>query len=259
MKPLDVLMQEYNKVLDSQLFNPECLDYSKLENHISFLTRLDVIENSSISVFDLFRKEHVYISGKFATMLGYNQEEIKQKGNAFFDTKIHPTDFYFLMKNGIELLKLAFNVPVSKRKDYKLISDYRIMNFQGIYTRVIEQHQTLELDSSGNIWLALSLLDCSPDQDLTSGIKSRIYDFRTGEFVPMPGNETVLENEVKLSQREKEILKLVQEGLPSKEIAEKLYISVHTVNTHRQRILEKLKVSNSLEAIQYATSLGLLN
>jgi DNA-binding CsgD family transcriptional regulator len=259
MKPIEKLNEEYFQVFESQIFNTDDLDYSRLDEHIAFLTRLDVIENSSISVFDLYRKEHVYISGKFATMLGYNQEEIKMKGNDYFDRKIHPDDFYFLMKNGIELLKLAFSVPVAERRDYKLISDYRVMNAKNCYTRVIEQHQTLELDKAGNIWLALSLLDYSPDQDIASGIKSRIYNYKKGEFIPMPGAEIHDETDMKLSRREREILKLVQEGMPSKEIAEKLYISIHTVNTHRQRILEKLEVSNSHEAIQYATSLGILN
>jgi DNA-binding CsgD family transcriptional regulator len=50
----------------------------------------------------------------------------------------------------------------------------------------------------------------------------------------------------------------VKERLPSKEITKRLFISIHTVNTHRQWILEKLNVSNSYEAIQYAARLGLL-
>ncbi|WP_235782360.1 response regulator transcription factor [Phocaeicola paurosaccharolyticus] len=45
----------------------------------------------------------------------------------------------------------------------------------------------------------------------------------------------------------------------SKEISEQLFISVHTVNTHRQRILEKLDVNNSMEAVKYASALGLIS
>ena len=48
----------------------------------------------------------------------------------------------------------------------------------------------------------------------------------------------------------------IEQGKLSKEIADKLHISVHTVNTHRQRILKKLKVDNSIEAIKYARILG---
>jgi DNA-binding CsgD family transcriptional regulator len=60
-----------------------------------------------------------------------------------------------------------------------------------------------------------------------------------------------------LTKREKEILGLIASGLLSKEIADKLFISVNTVNTHRQRILEKLDAGNSMEAIKYASSLGI--
>jgi len=51
---------------------------------------------------------------------------------------------------------------------------------------------------------------------------------------------------------------LVKDGFLSKEISDKLSISTHTVNTHRQRILEKLGVNNSMEAINYAAQLGLI-
>jgi len=46
--------------------------------------------------------------------------------------------------------------------------------------------------------------------------------------------------------------------LISKQIADKLFISVNTVNTHRQRIIEKLNVSNTAEAVQHAGRLGLI-
>ena len=55
------------------------------------------------------------------------------------------------------------------------------------------------------------------------------------------------------------VLQLIKEGLLSKEISEQLSISVHTVNTHRQRILEKLDVNNSMEAVKYASALGLIS
>ena len=52
---------------------------------------------------------------------------------------------------------------------------------------------------------------------------------------------------------------MVYEGMLSKEISDKLSISIHTVNGHRQRILEKLGVDNVVEAINYARKLRLLD
>jgi DNA-binding NarL/FixJ family response regulator len=51
---------------------------------------------------------------------------------------------------------------------------------------------------------------------------------------------------------------MVKDGFLSKEISEQLSISLHTVNTHRQRVLEKLGANNSMEAVVFASKLGLL-
>jgi len=55
-----------------------------------------------------------------------------------------------------------------------------------------------------------------------------------------------------LTKRETEILKLICEGLSSKNISEKLFISINTVETHRKRILSKLNVRNSVGIVKYA-------
>lgn len=61
-----------------------------------------------------------------------------------------------------------------------------------------------------------------------------------------------------LSDREKEVLKLIRDGRPSKQIADMLGISIHTVNRHRQNIIAKLSVGNSIEAVTAAVAMKLL-
>ena len=256
---LQQLFKEYESVMNAEKIDPEDLDYFVLEKHIEFLKKLDLIENSSISVFDVFKMEHVYVSTNFTRMLGYDLDEVKQQGNDFFNSRVHSEDFEINLRLGIGLFRYSLSIPVEERKNYKLIHDYRIRKENGNYVRIIEQQQALELDKKGKIWLALSTVDFSPDQDLTTGPRSRIYNFKTGETIDGYLLSGLITKDIMLSRREQEILKLVKEGLPSKEIAEKLYISIHTVNTHRQRILEKLNVGNSFEAIQYAMNLGLLD
>lgn len=62
-----------------------------------------------------------------------------------------------------------------------------------------------------------------------------------------------LKNTSTLSKRETEILKLVSTGLSSKEIAEHLNISWHTVTSHRKNIMGKFKVKNTVALIIKAT------
>ncbi len=60
------------------------------------------------------------------------------------------------------------------------------------------------------------------------------------------------ENKIsRLTEREIEIIKLIKNGSTNKEIAEKLFLSPRTVETHRARILKKLDLKNSLSLVKY--------
>lgn len=64
--------------------------------------------------------------------------------------------------------------------------------------------------------------------------------------------------DIGLSQREIQIIRLSAQGLTAAEIAQKLYLSVHTVNTHRQRIYSKMDVKNVSDMLRRATELGII-
>jgi DNA-binding NarL/FixJ family response regulator len=61
-----------------------------------------------------------------------------------------------------------------------------------------------------------------------------------------------------LSLRESEVLKLVAEGKSNNEIAEMLFISVHTVVRHRANIMEKLNLKKTVDVVRYAFQRGYL-
>jgi two-component system response regulator NreC len=60
-----------------------------------------------------------------------------------------------------------------------------------------------------------------------------------------------------LSDRELEVLTLIGRGQGTREIAEKLFLSVKTIEAHRERIKEKLKLRNSNELLRYAMQITL--
>ena len=62
-----------------------------------------------------------------------------------------------------------------------------------------------------------------------------------------------------LSKREIEVLPLVAKGYGNKEIAEKLYISVKTVEAHKSKIMEKLQLKSRPELVEYALRKKFLN
>lgn len=64
---------------------------------------------------------------------------------------------------------------------------------------------------------------------------------------------------IHLSDREQEIITLIAEGMKNAEIAERLFLSTHTVNTHRKNIMQKLGVKNTAAIVMYAVKANLVN
>jgi two-component system response regulator NreC len=62
-----------------------------------------------------------------------------------------------------------------------------------------------------------------------------------------------------LTQREQEVLTLIAEGLANREIAEKLGVSLSTVQTHNAHLIEKLNLRNRTELVKYALRHGLMD
>jgi len=62
-----------------------------------------------------------------------------------------------------------------------------------------------------------------------------------------------------LTAREQEVLRLLAEGLSSRKIAEKLFISPKTVENHRANIMNKLDLHSTIELVRYAAKLGLID
>lgn len=74
----------------------------------------------------------------------------------------------------------------------------------------------------------------------------------------LDGSNVVDDKYAELSEREKEIFLLLAEGVSTREIGEKLFISVKTVGTHKQNILEKLDLKNNSDIVKYALKKGLI-
>ncbi|NVM20384.1 MAG: response regulator transcription factor [Desulfobacterales bacterium] len=62
-----------------------------------------------------------------------------------------------------------------------------------------------------------------------------------------------------LTSREQQVMRLLAEGLSTKKIAQKLFISPKTVENHRANIMGKLEVHSTIELVRYAAKLGLID
>ena len=64
---------------------------------------------------------------------------------------------------------------------------------------------------------------------------------------------------IKLSNRELEIIELIAEGYTNTQIADKLFLSAHTINTHRKNVMSKLGVNNTAAIVMYAVKTKLIS
>ena len=112
--------------------------------------------------------------------------------------------------------------------------------------------------------------DCSMEEVMDAIYEtSRGGTFFCGQILAAIESESIEINELELAntscdpilltEREIEVLTLISEGLTNVQIAEKLFLSSHTVNTHRKNIMQKLRVNNTASMVMYAVKSGFVS
>ena len=235
MKPTNITREE---MWARQHLSIHDIDYAAWERDKAMLHQMAKVNQSCTFVVDVYKSKYVYASSNFADLLGYDSNKIatlERQGN-YLESRFHPDDFDQLV-------------------DLQIIYSFRVRNAKQQYVRVTNRLQVLEQGLSGKAWLILGNMSISPDQKNSEQVDCTVLNLRNGElFSPALLSSPTIH----LTKRETEIFHLIQKGLLSKEIANKLQISIHTVNIHRQNLLHKLEVQNSIEAINKGIELGLL-
>ena len=256
------MFDEYRRALTAQRFRAEDVDLGRLDYHVPLLERLDAVEGSSVVLYDLYQRRYVFLTPSFKFLLGYRREEALDQGPEFFYRRMHPEDLPVVLDTVTRTLRFLYGLPPGQRKDYKLGFDFRIRRPDDRLIRLLQQVVVLELDARGNIWLVLAVNDLVQGGTLEAPAGRSLRNLRSGkEYLFAQEEDSAAAGELPrpgLTKREIEVLGLVAVGMASRQIADRLYISVATVNNHRQRILEKMRVRNSSEAVRYASQLGIL-
>ena len=250
-------IESFNNLIYNQEFDPKDVDYELFDKSLVFFERLSEVENTSVNIFDLNKKKYVFMRSKYSDKLNHDVKKAKEQGPSYFLEIIHPDDIPAIVDISIKVFTFLQSIPASERKDYKLVYNCRIMSDKGNYLHFLQQNIVLELDKKGNIWLLMTITDLLPDYNQNTKFESRLFNIRSGKQYFFSDN-ILKKSSLLLTIREIEILGLSSKGLASKEIADQLYLSVSTVNNHRQKIMEKTRATNTTEAITYARNLGLL-
>jgi PAS domain S-box-containing protein len=243
------------KSVTEQGDNPTELLQLELDLYKKLLIFFQVGE-SCYMVFSFQRLQFDFVSDEIKEVLGYTREEFSVE---MIMQCIHPNDRAWFLNCQDAAASFLMGLTPKKQMKYKMRFDYRIKKKDGEYIRVMQQVVVIQNDDEGKILRTLVVLtDISHLKKNDQVVMSYIGMDGEQSYLNVNVQNMFLEKNSLLSRREKEVLYLLAEGLLSKQIAESLYISKHTVDSHRKNLLRKTGSESTAALVKKAITDGLI-
>ncbi|MEH6536190.1 MAG: LuxR C-terminal-related transcriptional regulator [Psychroserpens sp.] len=245
---------KHNQIKDFYKTIFRSYDKPSLETHIKKIIELDNYLPYSSTFFCITNTQSLefeYISKNFKACLGLDSNLLKTKGMRYFWSRIHPDDLEKWLKALNELMEFTLgNINLEDRQKANYTWNYRFKNAEDVYVNLIQNTTPLAFDSLGKPIIGLAhytVLHSDIKMDISASAKllNSQNEYETIYFNNY-GQKLLSEG---ISNRERDVIRLLVLDYSSKEISQKLNISPHTVDTHRRNILKKLNISSTGELI----------
>tara|TARA_B100000795_G_scaffold214437_1_gene168164 strand:+ start:332 stop:1102 length:771 start_codon:yes stop_codon:yes gene_type:complete len=228
--------------------------HKSLDVHIKKIIELDAFLPYNSTFFCLTNTQNLsfeYISKNMFPCLGLDSQEIKEKGMRYFWSRIHPDDVEPWLSALNMLMSFTINEILEEdRKQMSYTWNYRFKNSKDEYINIIQNTTPLDFDKEYKPIIGLAhytILDSKIKMDICASAKflNKNNEYETKYFNNF--SQKLLTDGI--SNRERDIVRLLILNNTSKEIAAKLFISPNTVDTHRRNIIKKLNISSTGELI----------
>ncbi len=229
-------------------------DKPLLETHIKKIIELDSFLPYSSTFFCITNTQELtfeYISKNFHSCLGIDANEVKTQGMRYFWNRIHPDDVEAWLEALNDLMKFTLKeISEENRKRMNYTWNYRFKNSNDVYVNIIQNTTPLAFDSNMKPIIGLAhytVTNPNIKMQITASAKllNDKNEYETKYFNNF--SQKLLKDGI--SNRERDVIRLLVLNQSSKQISEKLNISSHTVDTHRRNILRKLNISSTGELI----------
>lgn len=204
-------------------------------------------------VADTIQMKILFTSKRSTQMIGISPEELSFY---HFMEATHPDDIQRLNIGRAKLVGRAQDLFIAEKGETFLSTNFKIRNSTGNYSNILIQNYIFY---SSIPYKTVYLFKLHTNIDWCKKIKHG-YHYYIGNdlsYFKYPDDKFLNIGNV-LSAREFEIIRLIEAGLSSEQIAEKLFISPLTVNTHRANILEKTGKTHISDLIYDLNERGLL-
>jgi hypothetical protein len=204
-------------------------------------------------VFDVGQMKFLFTSKGIFRMIGVTAEEINP---GHYTQLVHPDDEEKLGQARARVYKMEREIFQAQKGRLFISFNLRMRNAASNYANLFVQEYMF---FSPIPHKAVFLIQVITNIDWYKMKKDRFHLYAGNDLslFRFP-DKSLLEIGPDLSYREFEIIRLIESGLSSKEIADKLFLSIHTVNTHRSNILEKFGKSQISDLIYEFKEKGLL-
>lgn len=232
-------------------------DYTQVKAFVSMADAMARSTYCSLYIIDYNRKDFLYVSPNQLFLCGYTPEEVQSKGYAFYFDVVPAEELRMLFEINEAGFGFYNNIPVEKKLDYTIEYDFHICLSDGHTHLIHHKLAPMLLDREGNLWLALCTVSLSPNKNTGNVFISNKDNTECFRY-SFEGKRWHKEQEITLTERETDILRLSVKGLSNNEIAEHLFIDANTVKFHKKSLFQKLKAKNITEAIGIACNMRLI-
>jgi DNA-binding CsgD family transcriptional regulator len=190
--------------------------------------------NQFITVGDIFESKTYFISKRSFNIIGTEPFEFSPY---HIIEATHPNDFERYMQYRSKSIIMANELLLAKKGEMLLASNIKIRDCEGVYSNVLIQCYLFYSEIPRK---TVYFFEVYTNINWCKKIKQGFH-FYSGKDISRfkYPNNALLNNGDGFTKREFEIIKLIESGLSSEQIAKKLFLSTYTINTHRGNILKK--------------------
>lgn len=197
------------------------------------------------------------MSRSVKTLLGYDAEDFTNGGLAFTLENYHKDDMRAFNEQIFpDRLSVLKKIPPAEHPNYVFSYTFRFRNKRNEYINVLQRNCFIKSDAKGSPLLSLGIItnvEHFKNENPIIQVIDKMGNHPDEAPVTVYKKTFYLNKEDQLfTAREKEILLWTAEGLTSKEIANKLFLSENTVINHRRNMQAKSSTRNVAELISFA-------
>jgi DNA-binding CsgD family transcriptional regulator len=209
--------------------------------------------NQFFAVFDMLHLKTLFVSQASIKMIGVQPDDLT---SYHLKEATYPDDLERHELGILKAFKTAHDFFVAKKGEMLISSNFRIRIPGGNYlNQLVQCYIFFSPDPVETVYM----IDIHTDISWCKKIKHGFHYYLGNNlsYFRYPDEELLKAGNI-FSDRELEIIRLVHKGLDSEQIAEKLFLSKHTINTHRKNILEKTGKDHLSDLIYYLQEIGQL-